>query len=133
MKIAHQGEQHLGSFDKELRVEFVGGHHRVKSKSLDSFRCRNLITLKQLVSGKAKFCFLRFPNDRIAFAKWTRVVAERNQLRQANVLVHVFQMAQVIQIDDRPQLTSFGIVFGQSVVGREHDVLARHANFFTQD
>jgi len=85
-----------------------------------------------LVAREAVFCFFRFADDRIAFAKWSRVVPDRDQLGQPHMLVDVVNVRDIIDVDDRSHLFRTLILFPERVVRGEHQVLPRHAQLFAE-
>ena len=70
--------------------------------------------------GHAVFGFLRLADDVVALDEGAGVVAEGEAGREARVLFEIFDVGDVVQVDDGAQLHRFLEFIGGGVVGGEH-------------
>ena len=77
----NQLEKNFGGFHKILGVQFVGGHHRMNTETLDAFIPADSIAFKQLFPCKTVFGFFRMADDHIAFFQRAGIIAKTDQVQ----------------------------------------------------
>ena len=122
-----QREHQLGCEQEGFGAALVRGDHRMEAEAADAFVLRYSVGFKQLVAGQAVFGFSRLANDIVAFDEVARVVAEAENLGQASMFLEVFDMADVVEVDDGTEFDGFLEFICRSIVGGQKDFLALYA------
>ena len=61
------------------------------------------VPLEELVTRETVLRLLGFSDDEVALPQGARVVAERNEVRKAGVLLEEVDVLDVVQVDDRTE------------------------------
>ena len=125
-----------GRVGKEVRVQLVGGDHRVQTKALHALLGAAGVGFNHLLAGQAVLGFLRLADYRIAARlEGAGVVAEADCLGQpaAQRLFEEVYVRDVVQVDYVSLLVGIAELLCRGVVAREHDVFAADSNLVAED
>ena len=130
-------KKNFSSIDDVISVQFVGGDHRVKTKTRNARRLHLGITVEKLLARKTVLRLFGLADDGVSALERTGIVATaENTLRKSRIEIRkigtrgeeIIPMGDIIEIDYRPELPRTAEFLGGSVVGREHYRLARVAD-----
>lgn len=126
-------EHYLGGFSEIFWVELVGNDHGVETEFFAAFFFADGVGFDDLVLGEAVFRFFRLADELVAIAQWARVVAEADGLWQLVLAFDVFDVADVVEVEDGAEFDRVVIFCHWGVVRGEHDVFAGHADLLGED
>ena len=126
-------EHHLGGFCEIFWVELVGNDHGVETEFFAAFFFADGVGFDDLVFGEAVLRFFRLADELVAIAQWARVVAEADGLWQLVLAFDVFDVADVVEVEDGAEFDRVVIFCHWGVVRGEHDVFAGHADLLGED
>ena len=125
--LANQPEQ----LARERRVIFVfqraAGSHAVQAKMPNALFPQNGIRIQQLLLRHTKFGVIQMPHNIIRDLEFAGVIAAADSVGNTDSTLHVIDLGQIIQIDNRTDGGRRTIFLRQRLVGGENDVVLRHA------
>ena len=120
-----QLEQHPGRLYEIAALELVGNDKGVQPEAGGPLGARQRVGLEELRARQAVLRIRRIPDDGVPAAQVAGVVAEGEDLRDATVPLDVGDVADVVHVDDRPELAGLDVLLRRRLVGGEHDLLPR--------
>ena len=100
----------------------------MEAKTLHPFGLSHLIGLKNLIIGNAIFSLGRLANNIISFNKIAWIVTERKTLWHTSMLCQIFNMGNIIQINNSSQLNGLLELICRSIIRGQHNILPSNAS-----
>ena len=101
-----------------------GVRSKRQAKTLNALLFDDFISFEELVARQAVFCLSRLADDVVAFHEVARIIAEADDFWQAGVFLEVFDVADIIEVDDGAELDGLLEFIGRRIIRRQENFFA---------